>query len=146
MGGSLYDSYSRPVPAILCFSGGCRPPGVSSSISEHHTCTTYFNPSAEKTFCPTAARRETYSSPSHQSSLRSRSSRYISDQHRPRTQGYCSGKPGVLEGCGARHLRKWTHTCLTPPGTDAPVKMGMAATKGCCHGGWVGPSLCGVRA
>lgn len=34
----------------------------------------------------------------------------------------------------------------TPPGTNAPAKTGIAATKGCCHGGLVGPSPCGVRA
>lgn len=70
---------------------------------------TYFSPSAEKTFCPTVARRETYSSPSHQSSLRSHSSRYTSDRHRPSTRGYCSGKPGIPEGCGASHLQGRTH-------------------------------------
>lgn len=90
MGWSLHGSYSCPILAILCFSSGCQSPGISSSISEHHTCTAYFNPSAEKTFCPTVARRETYSSPSHQSSLHSHSSRYISDRHRPSTRGYCS--------------------------------------------------------
>jgi len=112
MGWSLHGSYSRPVPANLCFSSGCQPPGISSSISEHHTCTTHFNPSAEKTSGPTAARRQTYSSPSRQSSLRSRSSRHTSDRHRPSTRGFRSGKPGILAGGGASHLRGRTHRAI----------------------------------
>lgn len=135
MGGSPHTSYSCPIPLILCFSSRCQPPGISSSISEHHTCTAYLNPSAEKTFCPEVAQRETYSSPSRLSSLRSRSSRHTSDQRRPSTRGYCSGKPGIPGGCGARRLQGWTRrTCSAPPGTDALVKTGTAATKGCCHG------------
>lgn len=127
---SLCGSYSHPIPVILCFSGGCQPPGISSSIHEHHTCTTCCNPSAEKA----GASRQTYSSLSHQSSPRSRSSRYTSGQHRPRIWGYCSGKPGILGGCGANHLQGHTHrTCLTPPGTDTPAKMGVAHTKSCCQ-------------
>lgn len=133
--GSPHSSYSCPIPSILCFCGGCQPPSISSSTSEPHPCTAYLNPSAEKTFCPEVAQRETYCSPSRLSSLRSRSSRHTSDQHRASMWGYCSGKPGIPGGCGARHLQGWTRrTCSPPPGTDTPVKMGMAATKGCCHG------------
>lgn len=105
--------FIHPILAILCFSNGCQPPGVSSSPSEHPTCTTHLNPSAAETFAPTEARRETHSSQSHQSSLHSRSSHYTSGRHRSSTWGYCSGKPGIPAGCGASHLRgthrTWMH-------------------------------------
>lgn len=109
MGWSPHGSHSGRIPAILCFSGGCQSLGIPSISSEHHHSTTYFSPPAERTFCPTAARRETYSSPSRQSSLRSRSTCYTSDRRRPRTWGYRSGKPGIPEGCGAGHLLGQTH-------------------------------------
>lgn len=90
-------------------------PGISSSIHKHHTCTACCNPSAEKA----GASRQTYSSTSHQSSPRTRSSHYTSGQHKPRIWGYCSRKPGAMGGCGASHLQGHTErTCLTPPGTD----------------------------
>lgn len=123
---SLHGSYSHPIPAILCFSGGCQPAGISSSTHEHHTCTSCSNPSAEKR----GASRQTYSSPSRQSSPRSRSSHYTSGQHKPRTWGDCSRKSGVLGGCGASHLQGHTQrTWWTPPGTATPAKTGMARSK-----------------
>lgn len=107
--------FIHSIPAILCFSGGCQPPGISSSIHEHHTCTACCNPSAEKT----GASRQTYSSTSRQSSPRTRSSRYTSGQHKSRIWGCCSRKPGALGGCEASHLQGHTHrTCSTPPGAD----------------------------
>lgn len=40
MGWSPHGSHSCPVPAILCFSGGCLSLGISSISSEHHPSTT----------------------------------------------------------------------------------------------------------
>lgn len=100
---------THPISAILCFSGGCQPAGISSSIHEHHTCGSCCNPSAER---QEPADRQTYSSTTRQSSRRSRSSRCTSGQHKPRIWGCCSRKPNILEGCGASHLQGYTHrTC-----------------------------------
>lgn len=123
---SLHGSHSHPIPAILCFSGGCQPPGISSSIHQHHTCRSCCHPPAEKP----GASRQTYSPTSRQSSPRSRSSRYTSGQHKPRIWGCCSRTPGILEGCGASHLQGHTHrTAELPQAQTHCLKQGWHPPK-----------------
>lgn len=127
----LQGSHSHLTPAILCFSSGCQPPGISSSIHKHHTCGSCCNPSAKDR---------------SQQTDRLTAPRLV--RAVPAVVHAVAPLVRINPGSGVAAVEnqvpweavgqvtcKSTHTghAKPPPSTQTEAKMGMAGTKGCCQ-------------